>query len=124
MNKKIKKLWIKALLSGDYEQGQNGLRRRDLEDGDKFCCLGVLCELYKQEIGGVTWRVMDTISSPTWFRILGDSSVLPNKIREWAGLDEANGQFSYKNGKMESLSALNDSGKTFKQIAKVIEKYF
>lgn len=32
--------WVKALRSGDYEQGQDYLCR----DG-KFCCLGVLCEI-------------------------------------------------------------------------------
>jgi len=32
--------WVKALRSGKYKQGRNRLRKKD-----RFCCLGVLCEL-------------------------------------------------------------------------------
>ena len=40
MDKKIKKKWLKALRSGKYKQGRDALRI-----GNKFCCLGVLCDL-------------------------------------------------------------------------------
>lgn len=33
--------WVEALRSGKYEQGEYQLRTED----DKFCCLGVLCEV-------------------------------------------------------------------------------
>lgn len=38
MDKRLKKKWVKALRSGEYEQGRGHLCR----DG-KYCCLGVLC---------------------------------------------------------------------------------
>lgn len=40
MNKKIKKLWLKALRSGEYKQGKLALRIKN-----KYCCLGVLCDI-------------------------------------------------------------------------------
>lgn len=40
MTKKIKRLWIAALRSGDYQQGFVHLER-----DNKFCCLGVLCSV-------------------------------------------------------------------------------
>lgn len=37
MNKELKRKWVEALLSGEYEQGEAAL----VDDG-KYCCLGVL----------------------------------------------------------------------------------
>lgn len=36
-----RRVWIEALRSGKYKQGQ-----RALKNGDKYCCLGVLQELF------------------------------------------------------------------------------
>jgi hypothetical protein len=41
INPEEKTLWIEALLSGKYEQGQFMLQTPD----GKFCCLGVYCDL-------------------------------------------------------------------------------
>ena len=40
MDPVLKKKWVAALRSGKYEQGKEALR-----NGDKYCCLGVLCEI-------------------------------------------------------------------------------
>jgi len=40
MDQKLKKLWISALSSGKFEKGKGSLNREN-----KFCCLGVLCEI-------------------------------------------------------------------------------
>ena len=45
MDKNLKSKWIKALRSGRYRQGQDGLR-----SGGKYCCLGVLAQ-----INGAKW---------------------------------------------------------------------
>lgn len=37
MDAKLKKKWVKALLSGEYRQGLGAL-----ESGGRYCCLGVL----------------------------------------------------------------------------------
>lgn len=40
MNKEIKDKWVEALRSGNYKQGYG-----NLQTGDSYCCLGVLCEI-------------------------------------------------------------------------------
>lgn len=40
MDQDLKARWVKALRSGDYAQGQMVLRYNN-----KFCCLGVLCDV-------------------------------------------------------------------------------
>lgn len=41
MNQEIKNQWVAKLRSGEYEQGYNALRSKD----NKYCCLGVLCDI-------------------------------------------------------------------------------
>lgn len=45
MNKKIKKAWLKALRSDDYEQGVGQLCYTENDGIDHFCCLGVLIDV-------------------------------------------------------------------------------
>jgi len=119
MDPKVKEKWIKALRSGEYEQGTHALKTKE---GDKvtYCCLGVLCEIYREE-NGKRWG-KPTNQYPTFMK---EMSVLPKKVMEWAGLDTPTGEITYKNGKFTALINLNDEeGKSFKQIANVIEKYF
>ena len=47
MNKKIKAKWLKALRSGKFKQGKDQLRL-----GNRFCCLGVLCEIQRGDYDG------------------------------------------------------------------------
>lgn len=51
----LKKLWVKALESGEYRQGKRYLK--DEEDGEtSYCCLGVLAEVagarWQKQVGG------------------------------------------------------------------------
>ena len=43
MNPNMQKL-INALMSGKYKQNYGSLR-----EGDAYCCLGVACEVYRQD---------------------------------------------------------------------------
>jgi hypothetical protein len=55
MDQHIKEEWTQALRSGEYEQGEGALRQ-DGDDGTlKHCCLGVLCDIVKDRVGG-QWR--------------------------------------------------------------------
>lgn len=45
MNPEIKTRWITALRSGKYKQGAGYLNENDC-----FCCLGVLCDVVKDEL--------------------------------------------------------------------------
>jgi hypothetical protein len=102
MNKRIKRLWIKALRSKKYTQGTGQLKRGRIEP--EHCCLGVLCELAKAE--GV-------ISS---YR--GTDGYLPLKVGEWAGLAALNPRIGKR-----TATSLNDTGKSFTEIAERIEKH-
>ena len=102
MNKNAK-AWVKALRSGKYKQGEGVLRVED-----KYCCLGVACELA---------GVADIINNGEYF-YGGGPYVLPQSVQEWLGLDSMEG--SYEKGN-RALSSDNDVGKTFEVIADIIE---
>jgi hypothetical protein len=120
MNPEVKEKWIKALRSGEYQQGRHGLRREDSTGNVSYCCLGVLCELYRVEKKRSTWTFIEHI----WFSFMNEGSILPEKVMKWAGMDDPSGMFRRKTGPEDSLTSVNDSGKSFKQIARIIEKYF
>jgi len=113
MNKRVKRLWIKALRSRKYRQARGWLR-----DDGAFCCLGVLCDLYDKQTGTGRWNGHGyTVTN-------GDSSstMLPDGVREWAGLDDNLGG-DPRLGRTLSASSLNDKGKSFNFIADRIERY-
>lgn len=43
MKKKLRDAWVKALRSGEYKQGLGRL-----QNGDAYCCIGVMCEVAKK----------------------------------------------------------------------------
>lgn len=111
MKKEIADLWVKALRSGEFQQGKESL----CHDG-AYCCLGVLCELASKE--GVVRR-----------EELGDGVVqfggggdFPGReVVRWADLDSPTGRL---NGH-KALFALNDDeGWTFAEIADHIETHW
>lgn len=123
--------WLTALRSGDYKQGQNRLRTAQ----DEYCCLGVLCEILKDEINGA-WELHGgryTFVAGAG-RIGRESSGLPPVLVHLTGVASLghfnnstkramNASLSWASSR-QSLSDLNDTGSTFAEIADVIEKYF
>lgn len=108
MKKSVKTAWIKALRSGKYKQGPGQLR-----EGNNFCCLGVLCDLYSKK-KGVKWEK----SIDNTMQIDGATGVLPFNVMNWAGLSSSN---PIING--NSLSHHNDfQNKDFKEIADLIDE--
>ncbi len=106
MNEHYKKLWIEALRSGKYQQGQGALK-----DDDGFhCCLGVIanevsCDNWTKETNyyyNFTYNGIETRSYGT----------LPHTLLEFLGLEY------FDQGQ---LIGMNDSGKTFAEIADWIE---
>jgi len=128
MNKRIKELWIAALRSGSYKQGQKRLRW-DEEDGPTFCCLGVLCEIAVDE--SICYRFEDgykvDAGEPGEHYTLS-TSYLPEAVQEWAGLDNSDPDLAldekYSDGssRLTTLASLNDGGRTFDEIADLIEE--
>lgn len=117
----IQRAWVRALRSGKYKQCTNFLTRRD---GDKIvghCCLGVLCQLAIKkglDLKPVNATVNETVNKTEVLAYNKEYSELPTRAQRWAGLRNADGDFSYE----ESLVGLNDEGKSFNEIAKIIEK--
>jgi hypothetical protein len=109
MNKEVKARWVEALRSGKYQQG-----RAALNANGKFCCLGVLCDLYPS----VKWH---NYSQPGWKCLrneYGDSiaAMPPDEVEAWAGLN------TYATSR---LANLNDNlNYRFVDIANIIEREY
>jgi len=120
MNSTIKEKWLSALRSGKYKQGKEALRTKE----NKFCCLGVLCDVYRKETKLGKWdknhfsnfAFINTKKNNQKFNSLG---ILPISVMDWAGLKDVNPTFGN-----ETLAKLNDNGFTFQEIADIIDKNF
>jgi hypothetical protein len=121
MDQHVAERWTQALRSGKYKQA-----RGRLKDGPEyFCCLGVLCDLYREEQGKGEW-VTPKYCESSQFEVECDGLkevegvVLPDSVREWAGMETHDG---YLEGTQDtSLASLNDRGVKFPQMADLIEK--
>lgn len=114
MKPKIKTAWIKALRSGGYEQTTNRLRTNN-----SFCCLGVLCNLHAMAHPKVA--IKETNPNEYLRTVTG----LPNAVMEWSGVDTYLGNYKeYSLNEFSTLADDNDSGKTFNEIADIIDKNF
>lgn len=122
MKPEYKQRWIDALISGDYAQG-----KKCLKEENTYCCLGVLCDLVKDEVEA-SWESDDKFRCG----LLHYDSILPSKVMELVGLEDNNPVIEkleyvpddYKNNgvKKITLAELNDGGKDFKYIAEVIKE--
>lgn len=109
MNKTIRDEWVARLRSGEYEQGRGNLRYED-----KFCCLGVLCDLAADH-GIIPKERRDTRN---YYKITNPSALLPSPVYRWAEVSMVG---EYAGG---SVARDNDEGKTFAEIADIIERNF
>jgi hypothetical protein len=97
----VRDRWVAALRSGEYEQGMD-----QLKDNDKFCCLGVLCDVVGFDLDshdgqGGTWAFATGIDWSGEPPILLD--LLEQPVRN-------------------KLANMNDNGSTFTEIADHIER--
>ncbi len=113
------KLWVEEL--ENFEQVKGSLRK-----GDKFCCLGVACEIYRRETGDGKWGIVLIDGQAQRFGCREgqhSTGALPWPVQKWLGLDTAGGQYGDLDEERisrPSLLGLNDEGKTFQEIAAVI----
>jgi hypothetical protein len=107
MKEEIRAEWVAALTSGEYVQAKKKLR-----DEDSFCCLGVLCDLFRKKTGKGYWE-------NEGFHVgdKAESYILPRAVMLWAGLKIANPVDEWG----MTLSELNDKGASFVSIADRIE---
>ena len=112
LNNNAKK-WVAALRSGKFKQG-----RSYLQMGDNYCCLGVACVIAKESGVYINMeRGLDKSGASCWGN---DIYELPSQVRDWLNLSTDIGTFRL-NTKRSSLVDLNDDGKTFLEIADIIE---
>ena len=108
MKKSIAMKWVKALRSGKYKQTKNRLK-----DQTGHCCLGVLCTLtpYKNNYTKMSTNFNEF------------NTLLPNSVKDYVGMKTNNGKF-YHIDRVTSLATWNDRGKSFAEIADIIEQYW
>lgn len=107
MKADLKQSWLVALRSGRYEQGRSYLRSED-----RFCCLGVLCDLVNPE----AWQPSITYGSKIHDWVTNGSlhSSFPGRaLLDDIGLDC---DLACK------LASWNDTGSSFEEIANKIEQ--
>ena len=116
MNPEVKAQWVKALRSGKFEQGRFCLRREGA-----YCCLGVLCELYRQEHEDEVVWIDDMRRGSSVFGLENPgTTLLPREVQNWAGLSSRNPRF----GSEHSAVCYNDERCfSFDQIADLIEEH-
>ena len=114
MNADVKDLWVAALRSGAYTQTTGSL-----QNAYGFCCLGVLCDLYRQHVGG-DWTPGEAEEMVFFTDADGNANfeTCPDGVVKWAELDDDNPYVSNRN-----LSDWNDGEKIgFDEIANLINE--
>lgn len=111
MNQEDKDAWLTALRSGKYKRGTARLKKK-VDEVIKHCCLGVLCEIFKDRFHLVEIK-LDARKDYTF----NDSNLfLPNVVSDELGISPE---------LQEILSQINDSGlhvdESFDRIADWIE---
>lgn len=109
LNKEAVHKWVKALRSGEYKQGREQLRN----DDDEYCCLGVACDVFKEEVNG-EWKQN---GENYQFHIGGNHTVgfMPIFLKDHLGLSE-----NFVN--VELVSANDHKELSFDEIANMIEE--
>lgn len=116
MNQKIKTSWVKALRSGDYQQGTQSLCI-----DNKFCCLGVLTDLYQKDHNTNKLEVSAVSDGSLAYGGYSERSYLPEEVKNWAELECISPNVMYL-GYTHSLTLLNDSELTFIELSNLIEE--
>jgi hypothetical protein len=110
----IKTRWLEALRSGGYKQARGQLKVASI-DGDRFCCLGVLCDLAAQE--GLIYWVWETGEEAPSAVVAANPSLKTQTVLPWVVIDWAFDGDEWSAdprvdaaGSRYCLSILNDSG--------------
>ena len=123
MNKENVKLWVAALRSGKYKQGENYLHITNEEGEDQYCCLGVACAVAVEN--GVDLEMSVNLNTHEYDHC---GATLPLTVMHWLGTVNPNPKTeddSINGFGKASLTHLNDAKRyDFNKIADVIERDF
>lgn len=121
MKHSIREKWIEALRSGRFRKAQGVLGR---PNPDRYCGLGVLCELAIENGVAVERRVITQGDGGTAIAYGGTTTQLPAKVREWAGLTDADPRLWIEDlGFLSNVSGLNDNHRLpLDEIGKLIDE--
>lgn len=117
MKQEFVKPWTDALRSGEYQQATGVLKRVEPEDGELvvkgFCCLGVLCDINKDAVGG-EWNDKGS------FIVKDDRATvfLSPHIQRLTEMRTIVGGIP---DIQKTLTSMNDNGKSFDEIADFID---
>lgn len=114
-----RQLLTAALRSGDYAQSTCFLNRVESVEGIPagFCCLGVATDIFHKETGQGKW-------SDDGIFLHGEeraASILPVAVQNWFGFGNSMGRHVSESGVTCFLTAINDHGASFVQIADIID---
>lgn len=86
MDKQIAEMWADALESGEYRQG-----REYLCFDNRYCCLGVLCELYVKNTNN---DIRNNVNGTVYYD--NAHAILPECVLDWASIGKNKAAFSYE----------------------------
>lgn len=119
MNKKIAKKWSKALRSRKYKKGKGFLCWTDEKGKNSHCCLGVLCELYQEEIGDLDIERTGVV------HLFSKSEYdLPDKVKKWAEINSSNGVITSMDTTLTQLNDDENTARPFNKIANIIDNHW
>lgn len=115
--------WLEALESGEYQQGTEILCRIT-DQGNKYCCLGVACELFATELVSIL-----NCENPSKYGIVevkgwGEYiTTAPISVINALALKNGIGAPRVSESEIPALTIMNDVfGMSFKEIASEIRK--
>lgn len=123
-NRQNMKLWLDALLSGDYAQVEGALRKET--DGKVgYCCLGVATEVFIKKTEPTDLRVAVPADTAPYMSFEGGYTLstpdglsekhnqngsLPEPVRQWLGLQSSNPSITrLRNEGMVEATGANDT---------------
>lgn len=113
LTEEFKAEWVQALRSGEYEQGQQRLKKTQAGSPAQYCCLGVAGDLLTKT-GACSWTGprKDSLTSSESSYMDASTGVLLSDTRDLIGLEYHD---------MHTLITMNDDGASFYHIADWIE---
>ena len=115
MHKNIMEKWVRALRSGKYKHG-----RCQLNSGNAYCCLGVLCEMFIAEGGTLNVRCLHRREDEVT-EYNGETAYPPDAVLRWASIRSVSGQASSAE---HSVAAVNDTADSFTPSIEYIEQHW